>query len=86
MKYKDKKKRMIIPQHAKYRPVIDRICGEEHGNWSEEQIVDHASTFLDNLIKDKRSLRMGADIRVWACIYLYKVWPTPIQSLKMVTK
>ena len=46
----------------------------EHGKWSEEQIVDHASTFLDDLIKERRSLRLGADIRAWACIYLHKVF------------
>ena len=61
-----------VEQHAVYRPIIHELV-RANNRWTEEDIVESASTFLDGIIKSTKPLRIKDDILLWVAIYLHKV-------------
>ena len=61
-----------VEQHAVYRPIIHELL-RPNNKWTEEDIIESASAFLDSIITSTKPLRIKDDILLWVAIYLHKV-------------
>ena len=61
-----------IEQHSFGRPIFEKVL-EPGKNWNENLLYDHASQFLDEIIKKGTPMKINQDIFVWVCIINHKV-------------
>ena len=61
-----------IEQHSLGRPMFEKVL-EPGKNWNENLLYEHASQFLDEIIKKGNPMKIKQDIFVWVCIINHKV-------------
>ena len=59
-------------QHDLLRPLLDNILGESGGNWSKEGVLEHASAFIGDLVRNGQPLRVPEDVSIWVAIFVHK--------------
>ena len=59
-----------VEQHEAVRPYLDKILGP-NGNWSAEDIFDHALKYLDTFLESGNPLKIKNDLGVFQLPYYF---------------